>query len=371
MLKRPKPKTLSAEAMQNVLNASREQSESTKTPKSYDPNYPVFEIPTNSKVLIYVPNYTEVAPDGSKMLRMDKCAIHDCKGAHTYAKVRCTQGIVDESLGLDGSCPFCDASQEVWDLYNIEYREIAKKKGVNLDDGDVAKEALKSDRIDLLNKRAVNNARVTYTFPIVVIDCEKDGDEMTTKPKKNEKGEISGRVEWYTISENTYTEKWGKALESVTLEDDSIPETPAGLWFILNYKVPANLQKAPERELKMHSARALNVSVKNMTADYKAWEEYFDKMAESWTPEKAMETVVSNVLRDGEEQKEACDEIMKATRDKLAVFALCNGGQTNSAPAVSANANANAVLDSFGATPAGIGVAESDAELPPQANVNG
>lgn len=367
-LKRPKAKTISAEAMQNILTASAEQTGSTKQPKSYDPNFPAWEVPVNTKVLIYVPNHTMTLPDGTPTLRMDKFAAHDCRGRNTYAKVRCTAGIVDEELGLDGSCPFCDAIAEVWELYNKEYADAAAVRGIDLNDAG-ASDMLKTERDELRKHRAVDQGRVNYTFPIVVIECETKNGEATTQPKYDEAGRLIAKTYWYSIAESTYEEKWVKSLEAATLDDGSTPTNPAGLWFILNYKVAKNVEAN-----KMNSAKALQVVPKPMGENYKNVAEYFDKMTEEWTPAKAMETLVANALRDGTEQKEACDEIMKPTRDKLAMREL----QAGSVPAqgqLPVNGDANAVLGAFGAAPAtpanaAVGALPAGGEIPPQVGVN-
>lgn len=362
-LKRPKPKTLSADAINNIMNASAGQTGSTKQPLTYDPNFPVFEIPVDKKALVYIPNHTMTMPDGSTTLRMDKFAAHDVRGRNTYGRIRCTSGIVSEELGLDGSCPFCDAMAEVWELYNKQYAEIAKKKGINLEDAG-AKDALKTERQDLLSKKAVDNGVVWLTFPIVVIDCEEKDGEPSTTPKRDAEGKISGKVYWYSIKETTYEDKWGKALENFEDSMEMSCPTPAGLWAVLNYKVPKN-----QEANKMNSAKALNVSFKQMGETYNAWAEYFDRLTDEWTPAKAMETVVANVLRDGQEQKEACDEIMKGVRDTLAIYELAGGGApTGSAPAIGGTNSASEALASFGASaPSAIGVGTGDAPTVPPA----
>lgn len=370
-LKRPKAKTISAEAMQNILTASAEQTGSTKQPKSYDPNFPAWEVPVNTKVLVYVPNHTMTMPDGTTTLRMDKFAAHDCRGRNTYARVRCTAGIVDEELGLDGSCPFCEATAESWELYNKEYADAAAVRGIDLNDAGAA-DMLKAEREELKKHRAVDQGRVYYTFPIVVIECESKNGEATTQPKFDESGKLITKVYWYSISENAFEDKWIKSLEAVTLDDGSTPTNPAGLWFVLNYKVAKNTKAD-----KMNSAKALQVVAKNMGDSYKTWAEYFDKITEEWTPAKAMETLVANALRDGAEQKEACDEIMKVTRDKLAMREL----QAGSVPAhgqLPVNGDANAVLGAFGAAPAtpatpaneALGALPAGGVVPPQVGVN-
>lgn len=362
MLKKPTTKQLSTEAMQSIISASSQQTGKVVRQKTYDPNYPVFEIPINKRVLIYIPNHTSMTPEGIVDIRKDKFAGHSCQEGRSYHVIRCNAGIIDESLGLDGSCPFCDANVEVWDLYNKQYREIAKSKGIDVDSPE-AKEGLKQVRIDLLNKQAVKPGEVYYTFPIVVIDCEEENGKATTKPKKGADGSLSYKIMWYTVKERVYLEKWVKAFETVSGVDDITPTHPAGLWAVLNFEYESKTGKHD----KMSSARNLNVGFKTMHESYNQWASVFDDLTKDWTPAKAMETLVDNVLRDGQEQQEAADTILKSTRDSLAMLAL-GGSVQEPIVAGSSVANAGSALASFGATPTpetSVGVGEI-----PQVGVN-
>ena len=55
-------------------------------------------------------------------------AAHPVIDGRSYADVRCSQGVIAEELGLDGSCPLCDSMAEVWELYNKEYADICKTR---------------------------------------------------------------------------------------------------------------------------------------------------------------------------------------------------------------------------------------------------
>lgn len=346
MLKKPTPKKLSAEAISSIVSASAAQTAKRSVPKSYDPeNYPVFEIPVNSKVLVYVPNHTVTTPEGTVALRADKFAAHNVLDGRINAKVRCTAGIVSEELGLDGSCPFCDASAEAWELYNYEYRQLCKSRCLD-PDADGTYEQVKNDAQAIRDKKAIGSTAVYYTFPIVVVECAKKPDgTATTNPARDENGEISYKICWYTVSEKYYLDKWLKSLDGLTNDDDSDVETPAGRWFILNYEYESENGKHD----KMHSAQSLAVIHKQMGDKWSAVQENFDALTEDWTPAKAMEVLVDNVLRSGEEQAEACVEIMKSTREKLAQIKLAGGAPTVAIG--TAAASTEAALASFGGTP--------------------
>lgn len=345
MLKRPTQKNLSSDEIGSIITASAQQTGKSQRLRTYDPNFPLFEVPVNKKLLIYVPNHTVMNADGVVDIRKDKFAAHMTVKGRDFNTIRCSGGVVSDSLGLNGSCPFCDAAVPVWDLYNAEYKEMAKIKGIDPDSPE-AKDGLKQVRIDLLNKRSVLPAEVWYTFPIVVIDCEEQNGKATVIPKKDAEGRISGKTFWYSIREKTYLDKWVKSLETAPTDNDIPPTNPAGLWAILNFEY----ESKDGTHDKMHSAKALAVGYKKMADSYVEWEKYFDQITEEWTPAKAIETLVDNALRDGAEQTEACDEIMKPVYDKLSMLKLGNGVGTSVKEVGSTDANS--ALASFGVTEA-------------------
>lgn len=343
MIQRPKPKTLSPEAQAAIINASSQQTGQVSKVRSYDPNYPVFEIPINQKILIYVPNHTLEYPDGSIGLRMDKFAAHAVIDGRNYNDIRCTATIVAPELGLDGSCPLCDSMNEVWELYNHEYADVAKSKGID-PKAPEAQELLKEDRKDLVKSMVIKQAEVWYTFPIVVIECEEKNGQLTTTPKKDPvTGQIKGTPMWYSIREKTYEEKWIAGFDALSDDDNSaVPNSPAGLWAVLNFTYTPKSGKHD----KMGSARSLKVVFKTMEG-YGDWATYFDDMTADWDIAKAQETVVLDVLRDMEEMQQVRDVLMKPVHDKLAMYQLGNGG----AGLPTASGNAEQALANFGATP--------------------
>lgn len=345
MIKRPAPKQLSQAAQEAIVQASAQQTGKSVRVRSYDPDYPVFDVPINQKVLVYIPNHTVQNPDGTIGLRMDKFAAHPVIDGSSFADIRCSQGVVVNELGLDGSCPLCDSMQEVWSLYNHEYADIAKTKGIDPKSPE-AQTDLKQDRIDLINSMVIKAADVWYTFPIVVIDCEEKDGVLTTIPKKDAEGKISGTPMWYSIRERTYLEKWKAGFDSLEPDDGIVPTNPAGLWAILNFTYTP---KSGNHD-KMGSAKSLKVTFKTM-AGYAEWANYYDTLTAEWTPAKAGEVVVLDVVRDMTEMCEVRDSLMKPVRDKLAMYELAHKPQVGGAPAVSSSTAENALAGFGGGTP--------------------
>lgn len=346
-IKRPAPKKLSEAAQAAITQASAQQTGKASRIKSYDSDFPVFDVPVNGKVLVYIPNHTIMMPDGSVGLRMDKFAAHPVIDGRTYADIRCSQGVVVDALGLDGSCPLCDGMAEAWNLYNHEYADVARTKGIDPKSAE-AQEALKQDRIDLVSNMVIKQADVWYTFPIVVIDCEEKDGTMTTIPKKDSEGRIKGTPMWYSIRERTYLEKWGAGFDSLEPDDGIVPSSPAGLWAILNFTYTP---KSGNHD-KMGSAKALKVTFKTMNG-YEQWAQHFDTITEVWTPAKAQEVVVLDAVRDMEEMRQVADTLLKPVRDKLAMYELSAASANTGSVGIPTGTNADNALAGFGgATPA-------------------
>lgn len=347
MLVRPKKKELSAEERQSITQASAKQTGSMSSPKTYDPNYPLFDIPVNKKVLVYIPNHTVVDADGISSIRADIFTAHQCKLGKAYVDVRCCGEVINESLGFDGSCPVCDAVQDCWTLFNHKWKELCKSRGYDPTSPE-ADEALKADKKELLDDRSIKKAEQYITFPIVVIDCE----EGKTIPKKDAQGKITGTPMFYTIRTSTYDDKWMTAFDA--LEDDSedgVDHNPAGRWAILNYTYTPK----SGNHTKMDSARNLKVSFKTMgDAVYREWEKYFDEQTKDWTPEVAQDVLVRNSLRDMDEMKEVAEELLKPVREALQMYLLFEKKENGAV--VATNANAEEALAGFGATAVGTGV---------------
>lgn len=341
-LKRPEPKTFSQEDMQSILSASSQQTGKAQVVRSWDKNFPVFEVPINQKILAYVPNHTTMDADGSVVLRWDKFAAHAVIVGRSYDNVRCTSGLVSDAMGWDGTCPLCESRGDIWDLYHKEYAEIAKSKGIDINSPE-AETALKQDRTDLLKSAVIKDADVWYTFPIVVIECETDAQgNLTTKPKLDVNKQMHGTPMFYSIRERQYNETWKAGFDSIENADGEVPTSPAGLWAVLNFTYTP---KSGNHD-RMGSARALKVTYKTM-AGFEEWASAFDNMTNEWTPAKAAEVVVLDSMRTMDEMREANDQIMKPVRDKLAMYELGAGTRTGVAPT---NASAESTLQNFGAT---------------------
>lgn len=359
---RPQPRVFNPEELKRFQEAAQKQTEKMRNPLTTDEEaYPMFEIPNNGKKLIYVPNLTHLEYDETidaevPVLNWDKGAYHTTRQRGSFVTYRCTSGI-DGIEGFDGTCPFCETNSENWDLYNILYAEAARKKGIDIDSPD-AVEGLKNERSELVKAMAVGGKFISLTFPIVVVDCK----EGTLNPLTDGNGDIIGTINWYSIRESTYNEKWKTVL-------DTFPEgeqCAAGHWFVLDY----TFEDKSGKNTKMRSAAKLKVISKTMTGKdteknnwYAQQEARFDEYASGWTPELAMATIYNNQVYDVPTLQPIVDEIMRPTREKLLIYNSGASAQNAIPENTGANTSGDAnspenIAASFGGTQQSQGVQE-------------
>lgn len=361
MLQRPKAKKFTQEQIQAITLASEQQTGKPSASKSYDMNFPAFEVPVNQKLLVYVPNHTVMRPDGSMVIAHDRYMAHPVIDGRSHTNIRCSSGVVIPELGLDGSCPLCDCSGDVWKLYNLEYEAEAKVKGIPTD-SELAKEGLRDVRQKLVREKVISEGQGWYVFPIVVIKCKEENGKLTTTPELTPDGQLTGTPYFYQIREKTFKSKWIPAFDSIDVSSEDCLGDVGGRWYILNFTYDA----PSGTHTKMNSANALKVSIKtmgdkNMPAEkYAEWATYFDQMTQDWTVEKSREVLVYSAIRDMEEMQVVADTLMKPVRDKIALHELGGNGKASATPVVAGDAQA--VLESFGSTPV-----VNNGEVPPEA----
>lgn len=322
-------------------------------PKSEDPkNFPVFEIPAGERVLVYVPNHTVKDENGNDVLRMDRPLLHTGKYKNRFITYRCISGLVNEALGYDGTCPLCEGENEPWELANKNIEAKCAQAGLNPSDKD--NESVKTIRTAEFNSRALRGADRYVTFPIVVFDTETANGRLSIKVE-NKKPVY--RVMWYSCSENVYTKKWLKAVESYDdgSGDGMVDLTSiGGLFYKLDYGYSG---KGGESVSKRDAARDLTIQIINYKGEsYDLLKKKLDEETKGWTPEKAMETVIANHFYNANDLSQVADGILEETRTMLALYAVKNGEALPEAPAFTP-------IEAGAGTPTLQAVGETDADL--------
>ena len=306
MLGKMKPKAFTAEQLDAIKVEATTQTTDFTVQKSADPdNYPVFEIPVNAKVLIYVPNHTVINKEGIEELRMDKPLIHTVINGKRYQKIRCIRGL-SEATGYSGECPLCEGTSEPWALANEQIKEQCKIRG--LDPNDSTSESVKTVKREYYSKRVIKDPERIYTFPIVVI--ETDPNDIK-KIILDENGVPVHKTYWYSISKTAYEKKWAKTLEG--MEDE--PTHPGGNFFILNYTYESKSGEYNKRD----SARELQVVAKRIK-NFEGLAEQYDKETEGWDVAQAIKTIYDNMYYDEADIQAETDKILTSTREKIAIY---------------------------------------------------
>ncbi len=377
-LRRPKPKTFSSEQVSAILDASMNASASNSVPKVWDKNYNFFDTPANGgKYLIYVVPFFRTTATGATVFNEDSFLVHEINDGRTKSRVRCQKDLVIPELGLDSSCPFCDAMSESWKLYNHEYNDLCKKKGLD-PNNDATYEAVKEDAKTIKGNMSVGGKlKRRHTFAIVVIETEPDASgNFQLKPAMDAEGHFKATPYFFSVSDYKFQESWLPALrdgltsQGIASGAESFGENPSigGRFFLLNYDIKD--EKDPKKLAdKMTLANKYGVTYTSYTVasnvgyteEVRAW---FDSIATEYVPEKAQEVLVDNCIRDKEEMESYCAEIMQSTRTRLAVIDSSSSVMSN--PVISSTEQA---LASFGAVPQNVGIGTAEPVAPPQAQI--
>lgn len=335
-----KPRKADPEHLKAIAEQAKAQRFYQSVPKSEDPdNYPVFSISQKNN-LIYVPNYVVVNEGGMEELRMDKPFLYSVKDGNQFLKIRSSEGIEDEALGLDGTDPVADAFQLVTELAQKEAARHLVASGFQADDQSDEARKLTSH---IYQGRIIKQKQRTYTFPIIVFERtseEKNGRKKTYKLVLDDNGKPKYQVMWYSISENLYndTGKWKEELENRSEENDEDYFTPAGLFF----QIKGDYTRKPNEEWSaFNAARKFSVVMTNPPKEIEALGDDFldelDAAAEDWTPEKAIEMVIANHFYPVEDLRVELDRLIQPVKDKLALLEL-GEGTTEPAKAIATTA---------------------------------
>lgn len=169
-------KTVNPAMLQGLVAQSQEQVIQKGTPRTTDPNFPVFATPVNEKILVYIPKTTVREDHNGETLDVLHSILHDYHKGNSFGTLRCIHGLQGEAfeeLGYDGSCPACEAIPEEWELYNAKMEAEAKQRGISLDNDP--NDLMKSTRQELLKGMSLKAPDEYVTFPVVIIRLQPDG----------------------------------------------------------------------------------------------------------------------------------------------------------------------------------------------------
>ena len=307
-----KPRKMTEEQLNKVAEVTEKQTGGQVFKATLDGSE-MFRVPVNDKVLVYVPNHTEVV-DGVEQLRMDKPYLHMVKDGNSIKYIRCTAGA--EELGYE-SCPMCENAQYHWDLARLQIEEACREQ--HLDPADTDSDAVKQIRSKFYGNRVLDSANRRFTFPIVVID----------RKEKDEDGNPKMTPMWYSISERFFKRTWGAALKALQAgeevidfdqevdEDDDSPIPNAGGRY---YELDFTYDSKGKEHNRMQSALNLKVYPKKTSKSLEKLAEQMDKMTEDWDVAKCATTVVNNLFYDEEDMRALADEVTEPVKQRIELY---------------------------------------------------
>jgi hypothetical protein len=290
---------------------------------------------------VYIPRVNVITDENGSDMRVLPSLIHDGKNGKQFTSLRCISGLsanpVFDQLGYDGSCPCCEATQDVWELYKVKMDAEAKRLGID-PQNDVA-DTLKPVREKILQEMDLKGAEEYVTFPIVIIPTKGKflpaDDALETL-----------QVVYVHWRKKRYNDSILQALDQLMTN----PGHPAGLFWL--WKFSYDLQG--KQATAMNSAKNAKYSViqdQTALANFEQFKLPAEQKAAGFTLLKAAEVVVATQFMYKEDLEVEVNKIMARTRQVLELTKV-NSGQ----PALGVGQPAGALggsntLANFGVAP--------------------
>lgn len=288
---------------ETMLVAASSQETQSGASKVWDNNFPLMPTPINRKVLIYFPkNFDQLITEP---------AIHDVHRGRAFEMHRCVRDLSTgfESFGYTGDCPFCQATQEAWDLYNAKLDMKAKELGI--DRNNDPEDLLKATRETLLREMAVKNAEKYIVFPVVQIPSDDAGNPDLSGTNPVQPYFVMWRKDRYLK----------KLANSEVLEDVS---SPAGLFMRWSFTYDTKGKQATA----MDSAREMTCKVLDkpeILAKLNPFVEACEIAAAPFTPLKAIDNIKALNFYEYADIEASAESAIKATKQVLAQLTMANG----------------------------------------------
>jgi len=290
-----KPRKFSQDEIKKVAEAAQAQQIQRGTPKSFDPvNFPVFTLPAEKKLLIYVPNHVEETADGFEV-RNDHAYYHTIQDGRTFRKIRSLSGLDLE--GYSGNCPMQEAVSDCFELANLRIDRELRARGLNGADGE--NQDVRDIKRNNYQKNVISNINEAWTFPIAVFEYSEDGRSIDPEYK----------LYWLVAGKSV----WDKLHTVVDAGDFDNPEdaTIAGKIFVYNALKVTSLRDAPRNAAFLLKDRAkfdqdLLKKIDNETVE--------------WNQEKSIETVIQNAYFPEEDLISYIEDLMAPVRQQIEVL---------------------------------------------------
>jgi hypothetical protein len=300
-------RTIDSSMLQGLVEGSQNQEVQKGTPRTTDPKFPVFATPVNSDILVYIPRTNVISTENGDIMQTLPALIHEGKNGKMFTSLRCISGLngnpVFDQLGYDGTCPCCEATQDVWELYRIKLGIEAQRIGV--DPQNDPQDVLKPMREKILQEMDLKGAEEFVTFPIVIIP---------TKGKFQPADDALENLQVVYVHwrKKRYVESILGALDSMMIN----PGHPAGLFWLWKFSYDTGGKQATA----MMSAKNAKYTVIQDQAALTIFEPIkavAENKSAEFTMIKAAEVIVANQFMFKEDIEIEVNKIMTKTRQML------------------------------------------------------
>ena len=323
-----------------LIEGTTNQVVSGGTPKSEDPNFPVFKTPLDKDLIVYFPKVCVSVVDGQEVYNPLISHVHAVKKGKQFLSYRCINGLsggaYTEQLGYDGSCPFCDGMADCWDLYNLKMSRKAMELGIDVNNDPT--DAMKPYRSQFVTEMAIKRADEYVTFPIVVIS-----DTGTIPQDPN-----NAKLETFFVEmrKDTFVQK---IMDPLTKQ--AIPiNSPGGMYFKWCFTYDTKGKQANVRDAAKN-AQYLPIIDAQSNQVLSVFTQAAEEKAKEFTNIKAATVLVMNEFFDKDYLQSECDAVLADTKRTLAVLNAGISGMGAPALPVSDNTMGSGVanaLASFG-----------------------
>ncbi len=329
-------KVVDASMLQGLLEQSENQEVKKGSSRSTDPRFPVFTTPVDEDILVYIPRTNVVAGENGEEMKVLNAYVHDYKVGQTYGSIRCISGLFGnplfDALGYDGTCPACDATQEVWELYRHKLNAEAARLGV--DPQNDPSDILKPAREKILQEMDLRGADEYVTFPIVIIPTSGK-----LKPAENALQNL--KPVFVTWKKKRHEEKLLSSLDALI----NNPGHPAGMFWHWKFSYQTGGKQATARD----SAKNAKYSpILEGNQAFAALVKPCEAAAKEFTVLKAAEVIVASQFVYRDDYIKEVNKVMVKTRMFLELTQPGGAGVGVGAKQIAQSANP---LANFGITP--------------------
>lgn len=320
-------RTVDPSMLQGLVQQAQHQEVQKGSPRTTDKNFPVFSTPVNTDILVYIPRTNVISTENAEEMQVLNAVIHDARIGKQFTSLRCINGLQGpgfDALGYDGTCPACEGTADVWDLYRMKLNAEAKKLGI--DPQNDVNDTLKPVRERILSEMDLKGGEEYVTFPIVIIP---------TKGKFQPADDALENLEVVFVHwrKSRYEKSILGALDSLMTN----PGHPAGMFWLWKFSYDTK-GKQPNARDSAKEAKYTPITDGEALTLFEKFRQPAEEKAAPFTLVKAAEVVVANQFLYKEDIEVEVNKILAKTRNLLEL-ANVGGGQ----PALGAGQPAGAL----------------------------